>query len=481
MHLNRKMKITGFLIAGAVIVAVAVFAGFQGDLPQKAIAQKLNNDENHSGHDHEGHEKPEEDLDDLFSDKEEHNHESHAEGHDEESHHNGHDDNHAEHDDKAHDAHAEHGEESHDDHAGEESGGHDDHADEPVQLSLSEQKEFGIVLAKAAAASLEEYVDLPGEIVLNADRVAHVVPRVSGIIRQVHKKQGDKVRKGQVMAIIESRDLADAKAEFLAARERNQLAQLNFEREERLWKKRITSEQEYLDARQSAVEAGISLRSAEQKLHALGFSDDYLEALPEQADITYTRYEIKAPFNGVVIQKHISLGEVLEENAEAFVIADLDTVWVDMQVYQKDLAAIRKGQAVAVQVGHGIPDARSVVDFVGPLLGEETRTALARVELVNKSGDYRPGMFVTARVAVAKTPVKLAVEKTALQTVEGNTVVFVKTKDGFEPRPIEIGRQNTVNLEVLSGLKAGDTYVSKGAFTLKAQLSKGAFGDGHNH
>ncbi|PLX99249.1 MAG: efflux transporter periplasmic adaptor subunit [Desulfuromonas sp.] len=479
MQLNRKIKIFAFLIAGAAIVAGAVFISLQGDNPQKAITQKLSVEESHAEHGDDSHGKSEEDLDDLFGDKDDdgHNHESHADGHDDESHNDEHGDSHAEHDEESHDDHAEKGHEGHDDHAGEE----DDHTEEPVQLSSADQKEFGIVLAKAAPASLEEYVDLPGEIVLNADRVAHVVPRVSGIIRQVFKKQGDRVRKGQVMAVIESRDLADAKAEFLAARERAQLAQLSFDREERLWQKKITSEQEYLDARQSSVEAGIALRSAEQKLHALGFSDDYLATLPEQPDITYTRYEMKAPFAGIVIQKHISLGEVLEENAEAFILADLDTVWVDMQVYQKDLAAIRKGQAVVVQVGHGVPVARGVIGFVGPMLGEETRTALARVELDNTSGDYRPGMFVTARVAVAKTPVKVAVEKTALQTMEGKTVVFVKTTDGFEPRPIEIGRQNTVNLEVVSGLKAGETYAAKGAFTLKAQLSKGAFGDGHNH
>jgi cobalt-zinc-cadmium efflux system membrane fusion protein len=446
----------------------------------------LSAEESHSEHGDDSHGKSEEDLDDLFGDKDDdgHNHESHADGHDEESHNDEHGDSHAEHGEEKHDDHAGEGHEGHDDHAGEEddhAGEEDDHSEEPVQLSSADQKEFGIVLAKAEPASLEEYIDLPGEIVLNADRVAHVVPRVSGIIRQVFKKQGDRVRKGQVMAVIESRDLADAKAEFLAARERDQLAQLNFAREERLWQKKVTSEQEYLDARQSSVEAGIALRSAEQKLHALGFSDEYLDGLPEQPDITFTRYEMRAPFGGVVIQKHISLGEVLEANAEAFILADLDTVWVDMQVYQKDLAAIRKGQPVVVQIGHGVPAARSVIDFVGPILGEETRTALARVELANKSGDYRPGMFVTARVAVAKTPVKLAVEKTALQTVDEKTVIFVKTAAGFEPRPIEIGRQNTVNLEVLSGLKAGETYVAKGAFTLKAQLSKGAFGDGHNH
>jgi len=475
MNMNRKRF---SLIALGIFVTVAMLGGLlvvNSLFPEAASAQKTVH-EDHMQDQHKDHERHDEDIEDLFHDEDAQGHEREAAGHDE----------HAEHNERTeHDEHEAHNEKVElDEHAK-----HDGHVDDdngheeggPIRLSSDELREFAIVLAKANAAELEQYVDLPGEIVLNADQVAHVVPRVTGIIRQVNKKQGDQVRKGQVMAVIESRDLADSKAEFLAARERYELAQLNFAREERLWQKKITSEQEYLDARQAQVEARIALRSAGQKLHALGFSDDYLKSLPEQSDVTYTRYEIKAPFNGVVIQKHISLGEVLEENAEAFIVADMKTVWVDLQIYQKDLAAIRKGQKVTIQIGHGVPDARGAIDFVGPLLGEETRTALARVVLSNPDGHYRPGMFVTARVASATSPVNIAVAKSALQTVDERTVVFVKTPEGFEPRPVEIGRRNTVNVEIVSGLKPGDLYVSEGAFTLKAQLSKGAFGDGHNH
>lgn len=463
MQINKKLKTLFTYSSVAIFVVACGLFAIQGLPPKEAQAQKNIEEKDHVEHDHREH------NGDHDEDSEKHSSEDGDK-----------DREHATHAEENEDGHAEDDEDGHSE-EGHVEEGDDGHEEDAIRLSEAEQKEFGVVLNKAQAGSLEQYVDLPGELVLNADQVAHVVPRVAGIIREVKKKQGDHVRKGEVMAIIESRDLADAKAEFLAARERNELAQLNFTREERLWQKKITSEQEYLDARQVKVEARIELRSAEQKLHALGFTDDYLKALPEQPDITFTRYEIRAPFGGRVIQKHISLGEVLEENAEAFVIADLNTVWVDLQIYQKDLATIRKGQGVVIQVGHSVPDARGVVDFVGPLLGEETRTALARVVLDNKGGDYRPGMFVTARVAVAKIPVSIAVEKTALQNIEGQTVVFVKTAEGFEPQPIEIGRRNTENVEVVSGLNPSDVYVSEGAFTLKAQLSKGAFGDGHNH
>jgi cobalt-zinc-cadmium efflux system membrane fusion protein len=385
--------------------------------------------------------------------------------------HSANEDKHAGHDDRG---------EEEADHAGEE--GHDEHGEEEVvRLSAAELKEFGIELATAAAGSLDQYADLPGEIVLNADRLAHVVPRVPGIVREVRKSVGDAVKAGELMAVVESRELADAKAAYLAAGEREKLALANFEREERLWQKKVSSEQEYLDARQALAETRIARNSAEQQLHALGFSDAYLKALPEHPDATYTRFEIRAPFAGTIIEKHLTLGENVNADAEVFTIADLSSVWVDINVYQKDLPKIRKGQTVRIEIGHGIPSVTGRIAWIGPLIGEATRTAKARVILPNPDGVLRPGLFVTARVAVADIAAGIIIPKSAIQNFEDRSVVFVRTSEGFEPQPVETGRQNATHVEILSGLTAGQTYVSEGAFTLKAQLSKSAFGDGHNH
>ena len=129
---------------------------------------------------------------------------------------------------------AEHAE--HDEHAAEE--GEEGHGEEIVLISYAEMREFGVTLATAQSGTLNQYIELPGEIVLNSDRVAHVVPRVAGIAREVRATVGDRVEKGQLLAVLESRELADAKASYLAAIEREKLAQANFQREERLWEKR---------------------------------------------------------------------------------------------------------------------------------------------------------------------------------------------------------------------------------------------------
>ena len=380
-----------------------------------------------------------------------------------------------------HDGHDEKDGHGHESLETDEHGDHDGHGEEVVRISDAELEEFDIRLATAKPGALDQYIELPGEIVLNADRIAHVVPRVGGIVREVRSTVGDRITAGQLLAVLESRELADAKAAYLATVERLKLAEANFQREERLWEKKVTSEQEYLDARQALAETKIERNSTEQQLHALGISDDLLKDLPAHPDATYTRFEVRAPLNGTIIEKHITLGENVSADADVFTIADLTAVWVNLNVYQKDLVSIRKGQSVLIEIGHGIPSATGLIAWVGPQVDEATRTAKARVELANPDGNFRPGLFVTAKVAVGSFAAGLVVPKSALQTFEGKTVIFVRTDEGFEPRPVEVGRQSGTTVEILAGLAPGQTYVSQGAFTLKAQLSKGAFGDGHNH
>jgi len=195
-----------------------------------------------------------------------------------------------------------------------------------VTLTEDQMKKFGVEVGTAGPGKLQVHVTLPGEVAVNADRMAHIVPRVPGVVREVQKNLGDKVKKGEVMAVLESRELADAKASFLAARERVGMAETNFNREEQLWQKKISAEQEYLQTKQALSEAQIELRSAEQKLHALGFPEPYLKELPQHPELNFTRYEIISPFDATVIEKHITLGEVLKDDTEAFMIADLSDV-----------------------------------------------------------------------------------------------------------------------------------------------------------
>lgn len=350
-----------------------------------------------------------------------------------------------------------------------------------VHLDKDEMKEFGVEVKTAGAGKIAIQTTLPGEIVPNADRLAHIVPRVPGVIRKVFKNIGDEVHGGELMAVLESRELSDAKAAYLAALKRFELAQATARREELLWQKRISPEQDYLEARSTLAEAQITLKNAEQKLHAIGFSEKDLSALSSQPDVTYTSSEIRAPFDGTVIEKHVTVGEVLKDDTVAFTVADMRSVWVKIGVYQKDMPMVRKGQRVTISTGYGVPDTQGIISYVEPIAKEQTRTAVALVELPNPKGLLRPGLFVTCKLEVDEFAVRLLLPKTALLQENNRTQIFVETEKGFVLQPITLGRENDTHIEALSGIRPGQRYVAQGEFTLKAHLSKGALGGGHAH
>ena len=341
-----------------------------------------------------------------------------------------------------------------------------------VVLSAQAAHNAGIEVREAGGGRIAQTITLRGEIVLNADEVAHIVPRVSGQVREVRRHLGDNVRAGDVLAVIDSRELAEAKAGDLAAEARLTLKQGSLERVEKLFDEKIAPEEELLEARQELAEAEIEHRTAEAKLHALGLSEEQVRQLHEEQDVDYSRYEIKTPFDATVINKHLSLGEVVGPESDVFVLADLSTVWVDLAVYQKDAAKIHLGQKVTVSFRGGIPDAKGVIDYITPLVDEATRTATARVVLENEGRQLRPGLFVMAELVEHEAVVPVAVAAEAVLTIRDWSVVFVNVGDTFEARPLELGRSDGHWVEVIHGLSPGEKYVAKNGFVLKAEIGK---------
>ena len=359
---------------------------------------------------------------------------------------------------------------------GEEAHGHED--EKMVRLPAAKVRQLGITVEVARADSLRTSLTLPGAIALNADRQVHIVSRIPGIVQEIRKQLGDAVRAGEVMAVIDSRELADTKAAYLAARERVSLAETTFTREKDLWEKKISPAEDYLKAKQALAEVRIELQVAAQKLRALGFSEASVQQLAGRANASLTRYEVVAPFAGTVIERHIAVGEVLKDDTEAFLVADLSTVWVDLNLAAKDLALVRKGQRVVVAADTTVR-AEGTVSYISPRVSDETRTVLTRVVLPNPDGRWRPGLFVTAILTASETPVAVLIPKTALQTIEGQPNVFVQTPDGFVPRPVTLGRVNETHVELTAGLAAGERYAATETIVLKADLGKGT--GSHSH
>lgn len=345
-----------------------------------------------------------------------------------------------------------------DDHAGEQPG--------RVRLDAAQIALAGIETAAAAPAVLHRALELPGEIRLNGDRTAHVVPRVAGVVEQVSADLGTPVRKGQVLAVLASTVLAEQRSELLSAQKRLDLARITHQREKLLWEQKVSPELDFLQAKQAMREAEIVVASAREKLAALGADASGTDAL--------NRYELRAPFDGVVIEKHLSIGEAVREDSQVFTVSDLASVWAEISVPARDLDHVRAGSTVTVRSTASGLTVRGTVLHVGALLGEQTRSALARVVLGNPDLAWRPGLFVTVSLDVERIEVPVAVGLAAVQTVEGREVVFVRSKDGFELRPVRLGRRDSEQVEILEGVAAGEQVAVRNSFVLKAELGKEA-------
>ena len=350
---------------------------------------------------------------------------------------------------------------------------HDEHEEEKiVRLTEAKRKELGIEVATAQSRSLQTQLSLTGAMSINTDRFVRIVSRIPGVVREVRKNLGDTVRAGEVMAVIDSRELADAKGSYLAATERVTLTADTFQREKDLWEKKISPAEDYFKAKQAHAEARIELRSAKQKLMALGFADAALKQLASEPEASFTRYEIMAPLAGTVIEKRLNVGEFVKDDTEVFNVADLRTVWVNLNVPPVDLRFVEKGQRVHITAGAGLPEVEARISYIGSVVMEETRTVPVRAELSNPDGRWRPGLFVTARLTTKETTASVLIPQAAIQTIEGKPSVFVQIPEGFEARPVTLGQSNETHTEIMAGLAAGERYAATETFVLKADLGK---------
>lgn len=339
-----------------------------------------------------------------------------------------------------------------------------------VTMRDAQLKQNGVTLLTAGPARINSILQMIGEIRLNEDRIVHVVPLLTGVVTASSANAGDRVRRGQLLAVIASQALADQRSELLAAQKRLALTRTTYAREKTLWEDKISAEQDYLLAQNAMHEAEIAVQSARQKLASLGGAG---------SGGSLTRYEIRSPINGVVVEKHLTLGEAVQGDATIFVVADLSTVWVEMTVAAKDLNAVRIGQQASIKATAFAAQSSGKVTYVGALVGEQTRAAKARVVLPNPQGLWRPGLQVNVELVTGTVDVPVAVAAEALQTVRDWTVVFGRYGDYLEARPLELGRSDGKFIEVISGLNAGEVYAATNSFLIKADLEKS--GASHDH
>jgi cobalt-zinc-cadmium efflux system membrane fusion protein len=313
-----------------------------------------------------------------------------------------------------------------------------------------------------------------GTITYDANLVSHIGSRTPGRVVELRADLGDAVKSGQVLAVLESPEVGQVRSEEREAEELLAIAQENFDREQRLETQGISSRKELLDAEADLRRTEAALRSARERLRVLGAGHG-----------NGGEFGLTAPFAGVVVERQVTRGEMADPEDQLFVIADLSRVWVLLNVFERDLATVRVGLPVQVTTSAwpGRAFAGRIV-YLGAVLDTATRTIQARIEVPNRDGALRPGMFATARISASgEGPTMPVIPRDAVQELEGETVVFVPNDHPgeFRAQAVVVGAPVGADMvSIVSGLAIGDMIVVSGAFMLRSELAKGEIGE-HGH
>jgi len=346
-----------------------------------------------------------------------------------------------------------------------------------VSLSPEKLQAAGIETRKINPEPLSALISATAVIEFNGDKVSKVSPRVSGRVVKLLASQGDRVKAGQPLALLDSVDLDQAWSDYVKAKGKFEMAKRNLAREETLFEKKISPEKDVIKARQEMGEVEADLNLSVEKFRLLGIDVTSMEQQKSgNKDISHPLIPLTSVVSGAVVERIATPGEMVGPDKVLFTVADLSALWAVIDIYENSLALIHQGTSVRVSVS-AIPEAafKGTIAHVGDVVDEKSRTVKARVIVDNASGKLKPGMFATVSIdakGLSKEQV-IAVPEDAL-LLDGTTrYVFVATGPGaFARHDVVVGRNLGNRIEVTDGIKKGDVLVIKGAFVLKSELKK---------
>jgi len=349
--------------------------------------------------------------------------------------------------------------------------------DEAVEVSLTPEavERAGIKTAAARRAAASATVTVPGTIMSNAYRDTKVNALVGGVVRQVTVELGTAVTRGQPLTVTFTAELADAQMKYLAMQAMLNADHLKLERTQRLVTLGAASRQEMEEITAIHVGHETEVAAARQRLLLLGLGPDDVSRLMDASHVV-SEVTVRAPADGVVIARGVNPGQVVGAGQELFTVTDLSTVWVIGDLYEKDFPAVRVGSesTVTVPATPGMP-LRGRVAYIDPRIDPAARTAKVRVEVPNKSGGLRLGMYVTLSFESRPGGHVTLVPRDAVQAVGNRNVVYVPLEGGegrFAERTVKLGAALGDSLEVLDGLKPGELVVTAGSFFLRAEAGR---------
>lgn len=378
---------------------------------------------------------------------------------------------HAEHaEDGAHAEEGEHAEEG--GHAGEGHG-------ESVTLTPEARAAAALVVQPAESRPWSAGFGTTARVQLDPRREARVGVSADGQVERILLQPGDPVVAGTLLAEVRSPALGEAIGTYHARKADRDVAQARVERLRELESSGTTSKAQLAEASAQAAGASAAYEAAEERLRVLGVSPGALDG-----EHFPSRFPVKSPIAGEVIEAEVSVGEAVAPGTPLFHVGNLDLVWVVLDVFERDLSRVSRGQQVRFTVDAWPGEAfAGVIDWVGSVVDADSRTIEVRLVVDNPEHRLKPGMFGRADLGAnaTLTAPTVIIPAEAVQDVEGRPSVFVEEGEAFEARAVTLGEKNAVEVQVLSGIEPGEPVVVKGAFTLKSELAKAEMGEGHAH
>lgn len=358
---------------------------------------------------------------------------------------------------------------------------------------------WGVEVGPVGHTTISAEMTLPGVLTVNENRTALIAPLVAGQIADLTVDLGSRVRAGQRLAALNAPEFTRAQTEFLQAYAQAELSRKDYERALVLRESQAIEEREFL-RRQSLHEENLTrLRAAEVSLHSLGLGDPPIRELEASVDITLPAEDheavdpllpVRTPINGVVIERDAILGESVEPGRALFTVSDLSILWARLDAYEHQLPYLDSDADVVIR-SLLLPDRDfpGRITFIADQVDPELRTVRVRVEVPNSNGRLRPNMYVQGFLRIhTEGEERIVVPEDAVQLLDGEPVVFVELPGEpgedhrvFEARHVVTGDPLSVGRIILDGLDGSEQIVTRGAFTLKSELTKSAAGASHVH
>lgn len=342
-----------------------------------------------------------------------------------------------------------------------------------LRLTPEESSRLKLELAPVGQGQLLTHREFPATVQANENEVAEVTTLIRGRVVKVHVDVGQDVKKGALLALLHSMDLGVAEGDYLKAVARLHEAELAHARAKELYENKAVSLAELLRREAAMRTAQAEALETNNRLELLGVPPDEIERLERQHTIK-ADVPLRAPFDGRVIMRHITRGEVVETHHKFFTVANLTDVWVVGNVPEKDVRFIRKDQRVDMVLA-AYPHAifSGTITYIGDTLDPATRTMRLRVTAPNPDRLLKPEMFAVIRVYAASNPDELSVPIEAVQNGPAGAMVFVQRGTGeFEARTVTLGDEQGDLVQVLDGVRAGEFVVTKGSFSLKSEIER---------